>query len=322
VQDASLTRTGERRIVSKRMLYVEVDAASHTRHLHYAPYLDYRPLADDEPDVAAILDRPECRWIGRDLEQMAQGYAVAHVVPEHLAEVRDGKLALTAKTEAAVKDRLTKEISYWDHRAEDLKLQEQAGKINARLNSDEARRRADALQARLEKRMTELKLEAQISPLPPVVLGGLLVVPLGLLAAMMGRAVTKPSVAVDTQAVAARARAIVMDIERGLGFEPVDLEFERLGYDIESRVPGTGRLRFIEVKGRATDADTITVTKNEILYSLNKPEDFILAIVEFMGDGTHRVHYVRRPFQREPDFKAASVNYDFAELLICAEQPS
>ncbi len=31
--------------------------------------------------------------------------------------------------------------------------------------------------------MEELKLEAQISPLPPVVLGGLLVVPAGLLAA-------------------------------------------------------------------------------------------------------------------------------------------
>jgi hypothetical protein len=243
-------------------------------------------------------------------------------VPEHLAEVRGHKLALIAKTEAAVKDRLTKEISYWDHRAEDLKLQEQAGKPNARLNSDEARRRADALQARLEKRMTELKLEAQLSPLPPVVLGGLLVVPMGLLATIAGRAVTKLAASVDRQAVAARARAIVMEIERGLGFEPVDREFERLGYDIESHVPGTGRLRFIEVKGRATGADTITVTKNEILYSLNKPEDFILAIVEFMGDGTHRVHYVRRPFLREPDFKAASVNYHFAELLAGAEQAS
>jgi hypothetical protein len=321
VQDASLTRAGERRIVSKRVLYVEVDAAGHTRHLHYAPYLDYRPLEGDEPDVAAILDRPECQWIGHELEQTAQGYAVAHVVPEHLAEVRGRKLALIAKTEAAVKDRLTKEISYWDHRAEELKLQEQAGKPNARLNSDEARRRADALQARLEKRMTELKLEAQLSPLPPVVLGGLLVVPMGLLATMAGRSVTRLAASVDTQAVAAQARAIVMEVERGLGFEPVDREFERLGYDIESRVPGTGRLRFIEVKGRATDADTITVTKNEILYSLNKPEDFILAIVEFMGDGTHRVHYVRRPFQHEPDFGVTSVNYDLAELLANAEAP-
>ena len=80
-------------------------------------------------------------------------------------------------------------------------------------------------------------------------------------------------------------------------------------------MPGTGRLRFIEVKGRVTGADTITVTKNEILYSLNKPDDFILAIVEFLDDDAHRVHYVRRPFQREPDFGVTSVNYDFAELL-------
>ena len=67
------------------------------------------------------------------------------------------------------------------------------------------------------------------------------------------------------------------------------------------------------VKGRASGAATITVTKNEILYSLNKPEDFILAIVEFLPDDTHRIHYVRQPFQREPDFGVTSVNYNFAE---------
>jgi hypothetical protein len=86
-------------------------------------------------------------------------------------------------------------------------------------------------------------------------------------------------------------------------------------------VPGTGRLRFIEVKGRVSGADTVTVTKNEILYSLNKPEDFILAMVEFLGDNAHRVCYLRRPFQREPDFGVTSVNYDFAELLARADEP-
>ncbi len=96
----------------------------------------------------------------------------------------------------------------------------------------------------------------------------------------------------------------------------------KLGYDIESRVPGTGKLRFIEVKGRVTGADTITVTQNEICYSLNKPEDFILAIVEFLDSETHRVHYLRRPFQREPDFGVTSVNYDFTELLARAGAPS
>ena len=101
IQDASLTRSGDRRVVSKRMLYVELDADGVTRHVHYAPYLDYRPLGADGPDVASILDRPECAWIDRDMEKKAQGYAIAKVAPEHLAEVRDARLALIAKTEAA-----------------------------------------------------------------------------------------------------------------------------------------------------------------------------------------------------------------------------
>jgi len=321
IQDASTTRTGERRTISKRMLYVEIDAAGGTRHLHYAPYLDYRPLRPEEPSIQAILDRPECAWIARDLEQQALGHAIANVVPEHLQEVRGRRLAWIEKTRAAVKDRLTKEIGYWDHRAEELKLQEQAGKPNARLNSQEARRRADELQGRLEKRMAQLDLEGQISALPPVVLGGLVVVPIGLIAKISGRPMATTSSPTDTQASAARARAVVMEVERRLGFEPIDREAEKLGYDIESKDGRTGKLRFIEVKGRVSGAATITVTKNEILYSLNKPDDFILAIVEFLDDDTHRVHYVRRPFQREPDFGVTSVNYDFADLLARAEVP-
>jgi hypothetical protein len=33
----------------------------------------------------------------------------------------------------------------------------------------------------------------------------------------------------------------------------------------------------------------------------------------------HRVHYVRRPFHREPNFGLTSVNYKFSELLARAE---
>ena len=206
-----------------------------------------------------------------------------------------------------------------------MKLQEQAGKTGARLNSGEARKRADMLQARLRKRLEDLKLEAQISPLPPVVLGGLLVAPKGLVDKMNGRKSTDTKAAVDTQESAACARRIIMETERGLGFDPTDRELEKLGYDIERRVPDTGKLRFIEVKGRVSGASTVTVTRNEILYSLNKPEDFILAIVEFLDDvghRGHRVHYLREPFKREPDFGVTSVNYDFAELLARAGAPS
>ncbi len=321
LQDASTTRAGDRQVVSRRMLYVELDAAGNARHLQYAPYLDYRPLKAEEPAIETLLNRPEFGWIARDLEQKALGYAIAHVVPGHLTEVRDRRVEWVAKTRAAVKDRLVKEINYWDHRAEDLRLQEQAGRVNAKLNSQEARRRADDLQARLGKRMAQLDLEGQVSALPPVVLGALVVVPRGLIAAMTGEVIST-SPPTDTQAAAARARAIVLAAERDLGFDPVDRESEKLGYDIESKDPATERLRFIEVKGRATGAETVTVTKNEILYSLNKPDDFILAIVEFLPSDAHRLHYVRRPFQREPDFGVTSVNYAFKDLIERANAPS
>lgn len=322
IQDASVLKNGDRRTISKQMLYVEMDATGQSRHIHYAPYLDFRPLLADEPGVDVLLARPESAWITRDLEQKALAHAIAEVVPKHLKEVRDRRSAWIDKARAAVKDRLTKEIGYWDHRAQDLKLQEQAGKPNARLNSQEASRRADELQARLQKRMEDLDLEAQVSALPPVALGGFVVVPAGLIAQMTGRPLSNSAQAVDTQASGARARAIILKVERQLGFEPTDREYEKLGYDIESVDLRTGRIRFLEVKGRVSGAATITVTKNEILYSLNKPEDFILAIVEFLDGDAHRVHYVRKPFQREPDFGVTSVNYDFAELLARAEHPA
>ena len=224
-------------------------------------------------------------------------------MPEHVSEVRDRRLAWIRKTRAAVQERLTKESAYWDNRAEQLRLDEQAGKAGARLNSGEASRRADDLQERLRQRMAQLDGEEQISALPPGVIGGLVVVPAGLLAAMSGRPV--PRQEVDTQAVAAKARAIVMEEERRLGYEPVDREYEMTRVpDIESRVPGTGATApedFIEVKGRTAGADSVTVTSNEILRltALNKEAggSFILAIVEFQEADerlapSHRVHYL------------------------------
>jgi SNF2 family DNA or RNA helicase len=322
IQDASLTKSGERRTISKQMLYVEMDAAGSTRHIQYAPYLDYRPLKAGEPTTEDLFKRQDFEWVTRELENRALGYAISQVVPGHLDEVKSRRLQWITKARAAVKDRLTKEIGYWDHRAQQLKLQEEAGRANARLNSREALRRADDLQARMQKRLEQLDLEAQVSALPPVILGGLVVIPAGLIAKLAGNTDPDESQSADKLASAAAAREAVMAIERSLGFEPIDRELEKVGYDIESRCPKTGKLRFIEVKGRDATATTITVTRNEILYSLNKPDDFILAIVEFRPGEPHRTHYVRKPFQREPDFGVTSVNYDFAELLARAERPN
>lgn len=321
IRDATTTVAGLPRTVSKRVLFVEIDSDGNIYHPQYAPYLDYRPLDEGEPSVATILERPESAWLTAEIEEQVQGYALSEVVPEHLSEVRQQKLEHINKTEAAVTERLTQQINHWEHRADALLAQEQSGKVNARLNSDEARRRAQDLGERMRRRLEGLELERQLAAQPPVILGCVLVVPAGLLSEMAGVPGPGGSSVVDKQEVAARAREIVMEVECELGFEPVDREMDKVGYDIESRVPGTGELRFIEVKGRAAGADTITVTRNEVLYSLNKPENYILAMVEFSQGGQHRTRYLRNPFQAEPDFDVTSVNYNFANLLERSEVP-
>lgn len=317
IQDGRTDKAGNRRVVSRQLQFAETDAAGSTRNAGYAPYLDYRPAtAEERTSLTATLESQA--WLKGDLETAVVGHAIANLVPVHLDEVRKRREDLVTRTMAAVKDRLTKEITYWDHRANQLKDQELAGKTNAKINSGKARQRADELQARLQRRMAELELERQIAPLPPVAIGGSLVVPIGLLRKLLPPAPSEPAAA---DAVSAEARKkmellamqMVMEAEKRLGNDPRDVSAEKCGYDIESKV-ADGKLRFIEVKGRVVGATTVTVTRNEILTALNKPDDFILAIGQ-VEDGRQKLVYIRRPFQQEPDFAVESINYNLQELL-------
>ncbi|WNB76767.1 DUF3883 domain-containing protein [Methylomonas koyamae] len=83
-----------------------------------------------------------------------------------------------------------------------------------------------------------------------------------------------------------------------------------------------GRLaqaRHIEVKGRAKGQSTITVSRNEIIYGLNQSEQFILAIVIVDGENYEGPYYLKNPFNQEPEFGVASINYDLADLLSKAQ---
>ncbi|MCD8490341.1 MAG: DUF3883 domain-containing protein [Desertifilum sp.] len=346
IQDASTDSSGKRRVVSRRMQYVEIDAEGNTQNAGYAPYLNYRPLREEEkPFIAPVLEQD---WLKNNLEPQATKYAIAHLMPEHLREVKQPKEDLVAKTMKAVKERLTKEIYYWDQQAEQLKQQEAAGKVNAKINSAKARARADELESRLQRRLTELEQERKLSPLPPVVVGGALVIPIGFLQRVQGKRQSEAVMfARETKRVEMLAMQAVMAAEQALGHEPRDVSREKCGYDIESRIPGTAdrpsRVRFIEVKGRVKGAETVTVTKNEILTALNKPENFVLALVQVpesadfpegnafkvsstkgsynVGDNGCVVRYAIDPFQKEPDFKADSVNYNWKELWNQGRKP-
>ncbi len=332
IEDGVVLPNGKRRVISQRLHFVERDEDGRNANAGYAPYLDYRPATTEEQS-AVLAWAAEKPWICQNVEEQAIGYAITRLIPEHLSEVRSRREALLEKTAKAVKERLTAQIQYWDYRASELKQKEDAGKRNSRLNSQLARERANELEARLKKRLEEIDAERHIAPLPPVLLSASLVIPAGLLSRICGKQTpeadaTAPDApqnksAESRRAIEFAAMTAVMRAERAQGYEPRDVSAQKCGYDIESFVPealriGQESLRFIEVKGRAAGASSITVSRNEMLTALNQPEQFFLAVVEVDGARTHTV-YLKHPFSNPPDFSVESATFNMDSLREYAE---
>ena len=283
VRDGRTAKSGEPRAVSQRLQFIFLREDGSATDGGPAPYLDFRPITAGER--LAVTDAISAPWLSDNVETQALGYAVRTLVPEHLAELRARRIAEIDKVEREVRARLTREINYWDARAARLREEERAGK-EQRINAQNAEATAARLVERLHKRQGELDRERQISAVSPVLKGAALVIPAGLLKARNGPPPgPEPKPEPDGFAEDPIARALiekvamdaVMAAERALGNQPRDVSAEKKGWDIESRDPRAGHLRFIEVKGRHADGHDIIMTKNEILASLNAPEAFVLA---------------------------------------------
>lgn len=306
------------RTVSRRLQFVELSEAGKTHPAGYAPYLDYQPPTEQQQLLLRpLLDAP---WLRENVERRAVAFAIGELVPEHLREIRTRREAHIAKTMQQVHERLTREIVYWNNRTAQLDLQEQAGKVNAKLNASQARQRADGLTERLRSRMARLESEKRIVPLPPTIIGGALVVPAGWFETGSSRVAEEPpTYGAPSREVELLAMAAVMEAERRHGFEPRDISSENRGYDIESRDPRSGNLRFIEVKGRVTGAAAVTLTRNEVLTALNKPESWFLAVVFVENNRAGEPQYFREPFRDGLQFAAASISVDLAALAVTTE---
>ncbi|MBM3272921.1 DUF3883 domain-containing protein [Candidatus Kaiserbacteria bacterium] len=313
-------------VVSRRMQFVEINPQGGAINAGWAPHLDLEPIA--KTDMALIEDVLGAPWITQNLEQQALAHASTHLVHEHFDEVRSRREKSVDKTLTAVHERLVKEINYWSDRY--IKLQDDiaAGK-DVRLTLENVRRTIDDLTARRESREKELLAMRHVISATPVVVGGALVIPAGLLAQRKGEPEFAASWTADADArarVECVAMKAVMDAERGLGHEVIDVSAQKCGWDVTSLPKAIdGKLpasRHIEVKGRAKGQSTITVTRNEILYGLNQQDKFILAIVLVDGEQHDGPFYVTKPFTQEPDWAVTSINLDLDQLLAKSGPPA
>ncbi len=322
VVDGRIDAAGNRRVISKRFAFVDIDPGGQPRDAGWAPYLDCRPAAPDE--IAALGSMIHEGWVRADLEDAAVNFGVK-LGRTHLDEVRRQTLGQLDRTAAAVKVRLESEIQHWDHRARQLREQELAGRQpRSGMNSARARQRADELQARLRQRLDELDAGRQVSSQPPVIVAGALVVPAAMLATRRGEDRETWLRLRQRQATTQRAAvAEVMDIERALGREPVEMPSNNAGFDIESG-DAQGNLLFIAVKGRAADADAFVVTRSEVSVSMNKPDRHVLALAEVPPEGQPNVRYLGNAFSEVGDlpFDTVSVQLKWRPYFDKAALPS
>ena len=321
IRDGRTAKSGQPRVMSQRLQFIHLKENGSATDGGSAPYLDYRPItADERTQIAQTLT---AGWLSADVEVRALGYAIEFLVPQHLEEVRHRRLAEIDKVEREVRARLTKEINYWDARAARLREAERAGQ-EQRVNASNAEATALRLVERLHARQAELAQERQISALPPVLKGAALIIPKGLLAPKVVPA--RPPTGFSDDPMARRqiellAMEAVMDAERRLGHVPIDVSAAKRGWDIESRDPHAGHLRFIEVKGRHSEGREVILTKNEILASLNAPDAFFLAIVQIEAGFARQPAYVQGFFSGELGFAQTAVMFNIDDLLSLAKPP-
>src|SRR5262249_27247410 len=135
----------------------------------------------------------------------------------------------------------------------------------------EAERRLDDLIARLERRREELGSQRELVLADITHLGSAWVLPHPEREGRLRDMVSDP-------AIEAIAMTEAMNHERRRGWQPEDVSAENRGFDVLSREPTTGQVRFIEVKGRA-GTDPVALTGNEYRTAQRLGDDYWLYAV-------------------------------------------
>jgi hypothetical protein len=177
-------------------------------------------------------------------------------------------------------------IDRQQRKVNELFLRQQEGEDVA-LALQEAERRLDELNRRLERRRAELDRQRRFTLADVAHLGSAWVLP-----HPERPALAEEGVGADPE-VERVAVEMAIRYELEAGREPKSVEAENRGFDLLSRDPATGAIRFIEVKGRA-GTDPVALTANEYRTAERLGADYWLYAV-FDCRGVPRLVPVRDP---------------------------
>ena len=268
-------------VLSRRVAFVEIDEAGAATEVG-PTYLDYR--AADPNEFTAIDEHLHGSRFGQGGESVARQWALEQLVPDHIATVRDSHATAITRSREEISERLGAETEYWRARASRSPRPADAESPEA------SRRRADDLQTRMDRRLSEISQRERVVARPPVVLACALVVPVGLL--------SQSSAELVSGALVEAALQSVLEVERDLSREVIEIEHGQC--PIVRTRDKHGVTLWIEVMTAPTTGRTVRISRTQVLYARNLADCYRLALVDPNGraSATVALKYAEMPFGR------------------------
>ncbi|MEN3186822.1 MAG: DUF3883 domain-containing protein [Atribacterota bacterium] len=250
---------GRENILHRRLFVVEITESGEKRLCQPTVFLDLIPANSPPAEKPSIpVDSQE---VERFLFEEGLRAFLEEVKQERLKELE----TITRHVELSLNtliDRQQRQI------AELIERQQHGEEVSLALI--EAQKRLEELIDRFERRRRELAQEQKLAIADIARIGSALVLPYP-----EEEAVRELIPDVEVERI---AMEVAMRYERERGWLPEDVSGENRGFDILSRHPESGQVRFIEVKGRAASGP-IVLTPNEYKAARRLRKDYWLYVV-------------------------------------------
>jgi len=250
---------GRGNILHRQIFVVEVDKSGEMRLRQPTLFLGLIPA-----DSKTVVDPP----MPVDREEV-ENFLLKRGLQPLLQEVQQERQKELDTIARHVEVSLNTLIDRHQRQVADLLNRQEQGEDVA-LALKESERRLDELIDRLDRRHEEIKRERRLSIADPIHIGSALVLP------HPEQETFAPMV--KDEEVERIAMEEAMRYERQRGWLPEDVSAEDRGFDILSRHPASGTVRFIEVKGRA-GTGPIALTRNEYKTAERLHSDYWLYVV-------------------------------------------